>query len=160
MQSENLILAADTSSLVLLFRGSVLRELTEWCDFIVTPEIWRELKIKSSADEIATYSYCTTLKTVNQEKIVFPPSKFSKADKTLIELYNYRECDAILSDDGEILRYCKTVYIPHYCALSLIPMMVKYEVMEKKSALKTMSILEKIGCYSDWIVETAYSMLD
>ena len=153
-------LAADACSLIYLYHCDILRYATRGYSLFITPGILEELSRKASGKELQTYYSITQVKKISHSLNIPDISKnVSKNDQSLIELFYQEGYDAILSEDGKILQYCKKNNIQHFCSLSLVCGLVKNKVLSYDQALLRFEFLKECGRYAPWVLEEAYSML-
>ncbi len=144
-------LAADTSSPILLYKTCLLEGLSSSISFLISSSVKSELMEKSFEIEKKIYLKSTILtQKCGQDHT---------ADHSLFEIYNQFDCDAILSDDGGVLRKAKHKGFPHFCALSLLSKLFTKDLIQYEFAITKMAELEKIGRYSPFVVNFAYKML-
>ena len=143
----NLTFAADASSLLLLTQ---IDQLTA-AEFFVPHSIWQELHGGRFADRIHPH-----IQIIDASP---PPDvSLSQNDSELVYLYHRHHLDAILSDDGAVLRYCRRHNIPHFCALSFIAKLAALGCIGLARAQKDMTKLKNIGRYAPWVIDVADSI--
>ena len=158
---EKIQLVADTCSLIFLYRIGLLDLADKFYKFYITRLIYQELGKRANKEEMETYQKSMSLFDLDNVSIkpVNLPNA-STADKSLIVLYHAAHAKAVLSEDGIILKYCQKNNIPHFCCLSLVADMARKEIISMKAAKQYLNKLEKYGRYADWVIETAYIMLE
>ena len=153
--------AVDTSSLIFLFKAHLLEKACLKYIFSISFDIWNELTVKASENELETYAkIARTHTTQDQIETLGGNKKFSQADKSLIHLIYNNSCKVILSEDGHILRYCKKNNIQHYCCLSLITELYHENLLSLTESRNKINEIRNMGWYAPWVVETAFSMLE
>jgi hypothetical protein len=153
------IFAADASSLILLYKTDLIETMAQYCEFWISTSIWNELTHNRPTTEIAVYK-STTVINLLEKKRQQSVAHLSAADMTVLQLYFSGECSAIFSDDGVILRLCKKLAIPHYCALSILPCFLSYGFFKKGFVESKMAQVERLGRYSKKVIQTAEQMFN
>ena len=152
-------LAADSCSLIYLYRSDLLRHAARAYQLHISHDIWQELAVKASQHEMQSYSCNTTVTNFATNDVVITTNGLSSADRGLVKLFHHQKLSAILSEDGKILQHCKKNNIPHFCCLSLISELLRFSVLSLKQARMRFDLLKGIGRYTPWVVEKAYAML-
>lgn len=141
-------LATDACSLILLQRVDLLKNIGEY-ELLITPSVWREVTAGSSK---ATALFAAAVK-------IMPSSVRLSADAGVIQLYRDGVAEAVLSDDGRILRFCRANRIPHYCCLSLLSLLVGDRCLAPEAAAQGFARLQVAGRYSAQVIVQAAHML-
>ncbi len=149
-------LCADACSLIYLYRCDILRYAARCFCLWITPEILQELSVKASGKELQAYYSMACVKNVTQHLAI---RGLTANDRGLIALFHQENYDAILSEDGKILHYCKNNHIQHFCSLSLVCELVKKRELSQEQAHIRFESLKECGRYAPWVIEQAYSIL-
>jgi len=154
-------LAADTCSLIFMYQTGLLDRAAEQYTLYITPLLLGELEKRADKKELRKYRQLTVVYDLDGVLVapVTVPNA-SHADKSLIALYHAINGAAVLSEDGPILRYCKKNNIPHFCCLSLVADMVRKNALSRDMAIDYFNKLKTFGRYAEWVIETAYNMLE
>lgn len=155
--NQKSVFATDSSTLILLYKTSLLEKIAGCGDFLISHSVWNELVQKSPKNELAFYKKSTITKLMGN-RFQQPGAHLSGADLSVLQLYFQENCTAILSDDGAILRLCKKQAIPHYCALSILPYFMELGCLDRTLVGPKMAQLESLGRYSPNIISVAKQM--
>ena len=145
--------ATDTSSLIILQKVNLLPVAAKTCELCVSRQVWQELLFEATLIQIREFEQSVTL--FNIQALTSPVS----ADKSCLLLYDEQQCHAVLTDDGNILKRCKSQNIAHYCCLSLLSILLKQNALSKHQANMYFDKIVQVGYYSDWVVQTAKELI-
>lgn len=140
-------LATDACSLILLQRVDLLKNVARY-ELLITPQVWREVKAGSNDASL----FAAAVK-------IMPSSVPLAADDGVIQLYLDGAAEAVLSDDGRVLRFCRAQGIPHYCCLSLLSLLVRDRCLAPAAAAEGLARLRAVGRYSAQVFAHASQML-
>lgn len=87
-----------------------------------------------------------------EEKFYFATLKQFKIDEgeaSTFALYINKKYEAILTDDRELIKLCKIEGIKFISAISIIVMLLRKKVIDKKEALEKIEKLQGYGRYSN-----------
>ena len=157
-QISQFLLAADSSSIILLQKVDALEKFACACRFQITSLVRNELYRGASASEINEFEKHTFLIDLINH-IDRLPRNMSFADASVIELHRRCTSQAVLSDDRAILNYCKQNELEHFCCLSLLSPLVQRNIISAHDARTLFPRLEKAGRYSQKVIEIALGML-
>lgn len=150
-QSRKIILATDTSSLIVLYKIGALHAIAKQFHLRITPSIWRELQEGSMPRESRCYRSMVEIwpHPLPQSPIIPGNLRgWNSADLDLVRLFYETDCCAILSEDGRVLRFCKKAGVPHFCSLSLFVELVRLDCLTKSEAYSLIEQAFTIGRYS------------
>lgn len=160
MSKKRFSLASDASSIILLQKIKLLREIYRGCELFITSMIQSELLMGASnaeAEEIKQHTIMIDPIDIHNLTI---SSALTSADASVLHLYVHTNSDAVLSDDQAILKYCSSKNIDHYCCLSLLSPLVEHGVLLPHSANNFFAHIESVGRYSTFVINYARAMLD
>ncbi|MDZ7371576.1 MAG: hypothetical protein ONB12_10450 [candidate division KSB1 bacterium] len=149
--------ACDTSSLILLHRVNLLETTTAAYRLLVTPNVLAELKRGGFPADHRLFEQATISRRPKETAPAIPG--LSSTDAEVIALYHSARADAVLSDDGALLRYCRRSGLPHYCALSLLSLLVADKGLSPRAAENAFSTLIMYGRYSSTVIDQGREML-
>lgn len=141
-------LATDACSLIYLQRVDLLQKIGDY-ELLSTPQVWHEVTADSSE---AAATFAAAVK-------IIPSSGHLSADAGVIQLHLDGVAEAVLSDDGRVLRYCRAHDIPHYCCLSLLSLLIRDRCLAPESAADYFERLKRIGRYSRQVIAQAEQMI-
>ena len=64
-------------------------------------------------------------------------------------MYDRKKHNAILTDDGELIKLCKLEKVPFMCAMAIVIIMHEKKLLGKKEAHDKLAQLRDIGRYSE-----------
>ncbi|MDZ7316874.1 MAG: hypothetical protein ONB24_12200 [candidate division KSB1 bacterium] len=149
--------ACDTSSLILLHRVGLLETTAAVYHLLVTPSVLAELKRGGSAEDYRRFEQATICCPLPQAAPTI--DDLTSTDAEVIALCLSTGADAVLSDDGSLLRCCRRAGLPHYCALSLLPLLVEDGYLAPSQAEEAFSALLMQGRYSSKVIAEGRDML-
>jgi len=148
---------ADTSSLILLTKASLIIPFCENNNIYVPEVVFKESTSKSSYDG-------TILKRIFDSKkinLYLNPSnslsynKLSGGEKEVIELFYQIKADCILIDDKKGVSLCREFKIPHLNALLIPIFLLKWDIISLEKAHTAFNKLITIGRYSKKVIDIA-----
>ncbi len=148
------VFSTDSSSLILLQRVSL--SIVGY-RLLVTAQVLKEILTGASQEEAATITSSVELFYLPADKI--KEGGLSPTDAGVIRLYYAAGAEAVLSDDGRILRRCLKQGIPHYCCLSLLSLMVGDHLLPFRDAEEYFRRLIQVGRYSAAVIQKAEELL-
>ena len=144
--------STDTSSLILLEKCSLLSRLKPYYRLFISTII---------RDEWMRGSLLLTPQLpviLIKEYYSDPLPPLTSADSSVIHLFHAQNCNAVLSDDKEILQYCRINNLSYYCSLSLVAFQVQQGFITPIQAQRDMQVLIRVGHYSGRIINTALNL--
>ncbi len=155
------MLVSNTSTLVLLAKAGLLETFLEMAGTLAIPS-----QVKSEyAFDPASYQARLLERTIGEGKIVVKGVAEEKMTETLrhfrlhkgeaaaYALYKEGKYDAILTDDGELIKLCKLERIPFVCALAVLVRLYEKKKITKQEAQEKLQQLYTIGRYAKDIYE-------
>ncbi|MDP3765252.1 MAG: hypothetical protein Q8R04_01955, partial [Nanoarchaeota archaeon] len=64
-----------------------------------------------------------------------------------------RKYEAILTDDGELIKLCKLQDVPFICAMAIVIKLYEKKRLSKEKTIKKLEMLYKVGRYSEKLYE-------
>ena len=127
----------------------------------VSPPIQIPLQVKEEAlFEKDSYDAKLIHKLIKTNKIQVVGADLSKVKRVLSEfrldegeaaayvIFDYKKHDALLTDDGELIKLCKLQNIPFMCAMAVIILLYEKKLLTKERTLEKLEELNIIGRYS------------
>mgnify|MGYP001572359146 FL=1 len=155
------MLVSNTSTLVLLAKVGCLEIFIE-----VSPNIEIPAQVKREAlFEKDSYYARLIQKLILRKKIIIVQAKKSDINKIMMQfkldegeaaayaIFNNKKHQAILTDDGELIKLCKLGKIPFICAMAVIIRLFEKKKLPKEEAINKLEDLYKIGRYSEKLYE-------
>ena len=150
------MLVSNTSTLVLLAKVDCLEA---FIDFSPTIEIPSQVKEEALFERDSYYSRVIRkfiesekikVKRINEVKLKIVLSEFrlDEGEAAAYLLFDNKKHNAILTDDGELIKLCKLQNIPFICAMAIIIRMYEKKLLTKNKTLEKLEELNKIGRYS------------
>ncbi len=152
---------SNTSTLVLLAKVGCLERF-----LAVSPIIEIPVQVKSEAlFDIDSYYARLIQKLIQEKKINVIPVDSTKVKNIMSQFrldygeaaayagFNSSKHQAILTDDGELIKLCKLEKAPFICALAVIIRLYEKKQLSKNEARDKLNELQKIGRYSEKIME-------
>ena len=155
------MLVSNTSTLVLLAKVGCLEIFIEISPNIEIPaQVRREVLFEKD-------SYYARLiqKLIQRKKVIIVRAKRTEINKIMMQfkldegeaaayaIFNNRKHQAILTDDGELIKLCKLGKIPFICAMAVIIRLFEKKKLPKEEAINKLEDLYKIGRYSEKLYE-------
>lgn len=152
---------SNTSTLVLLAKTNCLEDFIKISPIIAIPP---DVKAELSVDEESYYARLIQ-KLINNKKIVVQKPVESKAlsirsefrlgagEAAAYALFDKKRHEAILTDDGELIKLCKLEEVPFICAMAAVIRLFEKGALSKEDALEKLDELRNIGRYSKEIYE-------
>ena len=155
------MLVSNTSTLVLLAKVGCLEIFIE-----ISPNIEIPAQVKREAlFEKDSYYARLIQKLILRKKIIIVQAKKSDINKIMMQfkldegeaaayaIFNNKKHQAILTDDGELIKLCKLGKIPFICAMAVIIRLFEKKKLPKEEAINKLEDLYKIGRYSEKLYE-------
>jgi len=155
------MLVSNTSTLVLLAKIGCLEVFIG-----ISPTITIPVQVKKEAlFEKDSYYAKLIEKLIQHKKITIAQADKKQTNKIMSEfkldegeaaayaLFDIRKHDAILTDDGELIKLCKLENVPFICAMAVVIRLYEIKKLSKKEALDKLEDLHKIGRYSEKLYE-------
>lgn len=153
--------ASNTSTLVLLAKVDSLEEFIKISSIIEIPSQVKEEALfeKDSyyaklIKKLIQNGQIKVLK-VEDKKLerILSEFRLDKGEAATYVLFDRKKHQAILTDDGELIKLCKLQNIPFICAMAIIIRLFEKKILTKVKALEKLEELNKIGRYSKEIYE-------
>ena len=148
---------SNTSTLVLLAKVSCLEIFIE-----IAPTIEIPVQVKKEAlFEKDSYYARLIQKLIEEKKIKIIPINKTRVIKIISQfrldegeaaayaLFDNKKHNAILTDDGELIKLCKLEKVPFTTAMAIIIRLFEKRKLSKEETLKKLEELHKIGRYSE-----------
>lgn len=155
------MLASNTSTLVLLAKIGCLEVFIE-----IAPVIDIPVQVKKEAlFEVDSYYARLIEKLIQNKKIrIVPVSnievakiishfKLDEGEAATYVMFNDKKHEAILTDDGELIKLCKLEKVPFTCAMGIIIRLFEIKKLSKEETLNKLEELHQIGRYSEKLYE-------
>ena len=155
------MLVSNTSTLVLLAKIKCLETFIE-----ISPVIEIPAQVKQEAlFEKDSYYARQIQKLINDKKIrvanvnknqmnnIMSQFKLDEGEAATYILFDSKKHDAILTDDGELIKLCKLEKVPFICAMAVIIRLFEKKKLSKEAAVNKMEDLYVIGRYSEKLYE-------
>lgn len=155
------MLVSNTSTIVLLAKVGCLEAFIE-----ISPTIEIPIQVRKEAlfDKDSYYAkliqklaHDRKIKVVhvNENKITVIMSNFKldKGEAAAYAVFNNKKHNAILTDDGELIKLCKLENVPFICAMAVIIRLFEKKKLSKEDTLNKLEDLHRIGRYSEKLYE-------
>ena len=155
------MLVSNTSTLVLLAKIKCLETFIE-----ISPVIEIPAQVKQEAlFEKDSYYARQIQKLINGKKIrianvnknqinnIMSQFKLDEGEAATYILFDSNKHDAILTDDGELIKLCKLEKVPFICSMAVIIRLFEKKKLSKDAAVNKMEELYVIGRYSEKLYE-------
>jgi len=151
------MLVSNTSTLVLLAKIGCLEHFIEVSQPIEIPV---QVKKEALFEKDSYYAKLIeklikdkkiNLVFVNKEKLSEIKSQFNLDDgeAATYVAFKTKKYDAILTDDGELIKLCKLEKLPFTCAMAIVIRLFEKKMLTKEEALTKLQELHEIGRYSE-----------
>lgn len=155
------MLASNTSTLVLLAKVGCLEYFIR-----ISPIIGIPVQVRTEAlfDKDSYYAKLIQ-KLIQDNKIkvlrieeaklagIMSHFRLDKGEAAAYVLFNRKKHEAILTDDGELIKLCKLENVPFSCAMAVIIRLYEKKVLPKQEAFAKLEELHSIGRYSEKLYE-------
>ncbi len=151
------MLVSNTSTLVLLAKVKCLDAFIEISPVIEIPaQVKQEVLFEKSS-----YYAKQIQKLINDGKIriatanknqitsIMSQFKLDKGEAATYALFNIKKHDAVLTDDGELIKLCKLEKVPFICAMAVVIILFEKKKLSKEEAMSKLEDLHIIGRYSE-----------
>lgn len=155
------MLVSNTSTLVLLAKIECLEVFIG-----ISPAITIPVQVKKEAlFEKDSYYAKLIEKLIQHKKITIAQADKTQINKIMEEfkldegeaaayaMFDDKKHQAILTDDGELIKLCKLEKVPFICAMAVVIRLFEMKKLSKKEALDKLEDLHKIGRYSEKLYE-------
>jgi len=149
-------LVADSSSIILLTKCSLLEKLTQVVELYIPETVFDECAseklITKHPDAIAIR------RLVEENKIHVKTSSrgnIEKGEDEAILLYNEINADILLCDDGRAIKICKVLNIPFTTPPRVVIDLYQKRIIDIDFAKEALNKLEILGRYSKDIISSA-----
>ena len=150
------MLVSNTSTLVLLAKIGCLEAFIE-----ISPKIEIPAQVKQEALFKEESYYAKRIKQliehkkiivqeVNKNRISNITAQFhlDEGEAAAYVLFDVKKHNAILTDDGELIKLCKLQKVPFICAMAAIIRMFEKKKLTKEETMNKLEDLHEIGRYS------------
>ena len=150
------MLVSNTSTLVLLAKIGCLEAF-----LVMSPKIEIPVQVKQEALFKEDSYYAKKIKQLidgkkitvheaNKNKISGITSQFNldEGEAAAYALYDAKKHNAILTDDGELIKLCKLQKVPFICAMAAIIRMFEKKKLTREETMNKLRDLHEIGRYS------------
>ncbi|MBI2542043.1 hypothetical protein HYV80_05020 [Candidatus Woesearchaeota archaeon] len=155
------MLVSNTSTLVLLAKVGCLEDFIEVSKIIEIPS---QVKREALFEEDSYYARLIEklisagrikVVGVKESQIAKIMSEFAldKGEAAAYAMFDAKKHQAILTDDGELIKLCKLEKIPFICAMAIIIMLFENKKLSKEDAMSKLKNLNVIGRYSEKLYE-------
>jgi len=155
------MLVSNTSTLVLLAKVGCLEEFIE-----IAPTIEIPIQVKREAlfEKGSYYSILIQkliqdkkIKIVNVDKVdvikVMSQFNLDEGEAATFIMFKEKRHNAILTDDGELIKLCKLEKIPFASAMAVVIRMFETKKLSKEKTMELLENLHNIGRYSEKLYE-------
>ena len=155
------MLVSNTSTLVLLAKIGCLEVFIG-----ISPTITIPVQVKKEAlFEKDSYYAKLIEKLIQHKKITIAQADKTQINKIMEEfkldegeaaayaMFDDKKHQAILTDDGELIKLCKLEKVPFICAMAVVIRLFEMKKLSKKEAFDKLEDLHKIGRYSEKLYE-------
>ena|SRR3989338_8357041 len=155
------MLVSNTSTLVLLAKVGCLERFIEISQIIEIPvQIQKEVLFKRE-------SYYARLieKLIDTKKIKIVPAEKDKVLEIMSQfrldegeaaayaIFNNKKHQALLTDDGELIKLCKLEKVPFICAMAIVIVLFENKKLSREETINKLEELHTIGRYSEKLYE-------
>ncbi len=153
------MLVSNTSTLVLLAKIGCLEDFIE---ISPTIEIPAQVKREALFDKDSYYARLITNLTKNKKiKVIQVKSpllnkvmqdfNLDAGEAAAYAMFDANKHQAILTDDGELIKLCKLEKIGFICAMAVVIVLYENKKLSREQALMKLEKLNEIGRYSEKI---------
>lgn len=162
------MLVSNTSTLVLLAKIGCL-EL--FIGISPTIEVPTQVKRESLFDKDSYYARLIK-KLIQEKKInvvevnksiiknIMPEFRLDEGEAATYALFDSKKHDAVLTDDGELIKLCKLEKVPFTCAMAVVIRLYEKRKLSKEDAINKLEMLYRIGRYSKELYENFKSEVE
>ena len=155
------MLISNTSTLVLLAKATCLEIFLESAPAVAVPE---QVKEEALFEKEAYYARLIS-KMINERKIIVKETKkelikevmssfrLDAGEAAAYALFDSSKHQAILTDDGELIKLCRLEKITFICAMAIVVNLFESKKLSKLEALEKLKKLREEGRYSEKIYE-------
>lgn len=151
-------MTADASSVILLAKAGGLEPLTATVKLYSPPAVSAELFHPGRAGVEGNLINRLILEG-GIVALPVPPLDAFPADEAVLICHRVSETDAVLTDDGRLIRRLASEAIPHLNALLVPALLVGRRSMTWSDAERLFGRIHLAGRYSPWVVEEARRQL-
>ncbi len=152
-------MTADASSVILLAKTGGLEPLTSTVTLFSPPAVAAEM-FNPARVGLEGQAIQRVISSGGIVAISAPPVTATSADEALVLCHRLSETDAVLTDDGRLLRRLLAEAIPHLNALLVPALLVGRRSMSWSEAEALFGRIHLAGRYTPWVVEKARRELD
>ncbi len=153
------MMVSNTSTLVLLAKVGLMETFLEAAGTIAIPS---QMKVEYAFDP-TSYQAKLLERAIDEGEIVVKETeadmevlrqfRLHKGEAAAYALYNAGKYDAIITDDGELIKLCKLERIPFICAMAVVLRLYEKKLLTKQEALGKLEQLHVVGRYAKEIYE-------
>ncbi|MDP3980193.1 MAG: hypothetical protein Q8Q33_02130 [Chlamydiota bacterium] len=155
----------DANSIIYLSKCGLLLPLTEIASLFTAPEVVQEClsEYKRHLPDAVYIQRMIEDKLLQIQLQPWLPDdallRMGKGERAVIALYKNQKADAILTDDGKAIKYCKLNAITHYSS-PMIPVKLYWKgVIDIDCAYRAIEELSRLGYYSKAVLHHVYNRL-
>ena len=155
------MLVSNSSTLILLAKVTALGRTLETFGRVAIPKkVFEEITEKKEL-----FDTQLILKQIENKKIIIEETESKATEQILTQfrldegeaaayvLYKKGGYNALLTDDGELIKLCKIENIPFITAMAIVIRLNEKNILTKEEALEKLEALYKVGRYSKEIYE-------
>ena len=155
------MLVSNTSTLVLLAKIGCLEAFID-----ISPTIIIPVQVKQEAlFEKESYYARQIQKLIDAQKIklanvnenqineIISQFRLDAGEAATFVLFDKNRHDAIITDDGELIKLCKLEKVPFICAMAVVIRLFEIKKLSKETTINKLEDLNIIGRYSEKIYE-------
>lgn len=155
------MLVSNTSTLVLLAKIDCLETFIELVSEIEIPEQVNQESLfyedsyyaKRIEDLIETRKIIVVHVDEDEVNKVMEQFRLDRGEAAAYVMFNKKKHDAILTDDGELIKLCKLKDVPFICSMVIIIRLYEKKKLNKETTFYKLKQLNEIGRYSKEIYE-------
>lgn len=150
---------SNTSTLILLAKITLFYKFIENSPKIVIPKEVRKEYLGKESFETALIEKeiekgnIKVAENPNLRNNLTEQFHLDKGEAEAYNLFKQDKYEALLTDDGELIKLCKLEQIPFICALAIVLRLYEKGAIKKEEALEKMDNLVKVGRYKKEIYE-------
>ena len=155
------MLVSNTSTLVLLAKAECLETFIELSPVIEIPS---QVKKEALFDKDSYYARLIEkfikekkIKTVHAKRAkiteIMSQFRLDEGEAAAFAIFDSKRHNAILTDDGELIKLCKLKNYPFICAMAVVIRLFEKKKLSREEAMNKLGDLHKIGRYSKEIYE-------
>ncbi|MBI2575021.1 hypothetical protein HYV82_03995 [Candidatus Woesearchaeota archaeon] len=155
------MLVSNTSTLVLLAKTGCLEQFIYMAPTIVIPaEVKKEALFQKGSYYARLISKLIDDRRIiivvankNVVKSIMAEFNLDEGEAATYAVFNEKRHNAIMTDDGELIKLCKLERVPFICAMAVVIRLFEKRLLSRAEALDKLYELYKVGRYSEKLYE-------